>query len=110
MGACQNACHRVCLVKCVFTQHHSKATDSPLSPFSTNNIFQFLLLLLNHLLRSNLQMFISMMGPFGLGSERENARGTSLKRMRLKIGRKLIQEIYGTELQRALSFGLSKCG
>lgn len=73
MGAHQDACPRVCLVKLAFTHRPSKATDSSLRPLSTNNIFQFLLLLLNHLLRSNLQMFISMMGPFGLGSERENA-------------------------------------
>lgn len=55
-------------------------------------------------------MFISTMGHFGLGSEREKAGVLCLKRMRLKVGKKLMREIYGKELQQALSFGLSKCG
>lgn len=87
MGARQDACHTARLIKRVSAQHRFESLDSSLSPFSTNNIFQFLLLLLNHLLRSNLEMFISTMGHFGLGSEREKAGGLRRKRMRLKVGR-----------------------
>lgn len=110
MGAHRDACHTARLIKRVSAPDRFESLDSSLSPFSTNNIFQFLLLLLNHLLRSNLEMFISTMGRFGLGSERVKAGGLCRKRMRLKVGRKLIREIYGKELRQALSFGLSKCG
>lgn len=51
-------------------------------------------------------MFISIMGYFGLGFERERDRRLCFQRKGFRIGGKLTGEIYVEELQQTLSFCL----
>ena len=60
----------------------------PMSSFPNRGVFNdFLLLLLNHLLRPNLEMFISIVGCFGLGFEGERPRRLCFQRKGVRLGR-----------------------